>query len=404
MRVLLTTLLGLAFGLCLPGQSMVISTTDGDSIAGELLELLGTGREANLRVAVGGESRNLPLARIVALHGPGPSSLAGPVVHLVGGDLLRGDILSGDAAGELFTLQSNTLGQLRMPIDRLRAIVFAAGRDGDLARFTLPEDSDRDEALFRPARRGYDTIVGAIERFTASGVLFELPQRPEPRLFDYDGLAALALRGGIPREGTASAQLVTRAGDVLGVDLVDARDGQLTLDLEGGHRVVLGVADVASLAFLGSDRRFLSDLEPLRVEEQGTPFEQKSPPLYHYRGDRAAAGGFLVVGGQTHPKGLGTHSRCVLTYRVPDGFTKFECRVGIDDQVLNTPVRGVAEVLVRVGGEVVWGPTAVRSGEAAQNLGVIPVKPGDLITLQVDFGEGWFLGDRVDWLSPVLLE
>ena len=93
----------------------------------------------------------------------------------------------------------------------------------------------------------------------------------------------------------------------------------------------------------------------------------------------------------------------MLTYRVPDGFEKFHARVGIDDRVLETGVRGHAEVSVRQGEKVIWGPAVVRSAEPAQNLGVLKVEPGQLLTLVVDFGDGWFLGDRVNWLTPVFL-
>lgn len=110
-----------------------------------------------------------------------------------------------------------------------------------------------------------------------------------------------------------------------------------------------------------------------------------------------------MVGGLTHGKGLGAHSESTLRYRVPEGFGRFHALVGIDDGVLATSVRGSAIVSVSVDDQVVFGPQVVRGGESPRSVGPLPVGEGQLLTLRVEFGEGWFVGDRVDWVSPVLL-
>lgn len=385
------------------GQEVVITLTDASTVEGVITAIAGRGREANFRIEVEGGSRNVALARVLAVHGPAPEMSAGAVVHLVGGDQLRGEMRGGDAQGETFTLQSRSLGELRWPVDRLEAVVFPDGSEAGLDQFRIPEGASSDEAVFRKARRGYDTILGAIHRFTSRGVLFEWAEESQPELFRYDRLAAVALRGGVPRASPAAAQLVTRTGDVVSAGLVGFEAGRLVFTLEGEGTVSLPVAEVSALTFLGPDRRFLSDLQPTVVEERGTPFEEAATPLYPFRADRAAAGGFLVVGGRTYGKGLGTHSRCSLTFEVPAGFRAFHARVGVDDGVLETPVRGVAEVSVLVGDEIVWGPETVKGGQPPLNLGLVKVEAGQRLTLRADFGDGWFLGDRVDWLGAVLL-
>lgn len=394
--------LALAVSVAVPAQEMELTLTDGSVVTGELLEVLGRGPEANLRL--GPDSRTVALARVVAIHGAGPIPPDASVVRLVGGDELRGELRGGDDIGENFVVWSRSLGELQIPVDRLDVVVFPGATGVPNRRhFRLPEDSPADEALFRKARRGFDTITGAIHRFGPTGVLFEWSEAGEPQTFAYDSLSAICVRGGVPREGRASAQLVTGAGDVVGVDLAGMREGELLFQLEGERVVSVKPGGISALTFLGDDRRFLSDLEPLRVEERGTPFEEADTPLYTFRPDRAAAGGFLVVGRRAHGKGVGTHARCVLTYRVPDGFSGFHARVGIDDGVLGSGVRGQAEVSIKLGSRVLWGPQAVRSGEPAHNPGLLAVEPGELLTLEVDFGDAWFLGDRVDWLTPVFL-
>lgn len=391
-----------AFAVPAAGQQVGVTTTDGAVVVGKLTGIAGKGREANLQLVVGDQHRTVSLARVLAVHGPAPIPVGGAVVYLVGGDQLRGELRGGDTAGETFTVQSRSLGEMSVPIDRLRAVVLPDGRGAGPGAFEIPAEVGPDEALFRRAREGYDTILGAIHRFTSRGVLFEWAEESVPDLFRYDRLAAIALRGGAVRQEPASAQLITRTGDVMSVDLLDVRDDRFVFRVEGERELSLGVADLSALTFFGDDRRYLSDLEPEAVEERGTSFEQAAP-LYPFRRDRAASGGFLVADGFTHGKGLGTHSRSVLKFRVPEGFRAFHARVGIDDGVLQTSVRGSASVSVMVGDKVVFGPEIVRGGERPRDLGSVPVDAGQLLTLQVEFGEGWFLGDRVDWLTAVLI-
>jgi hypothetical protein len=119
---------------------------------------------------------------------------------------------------------------------------------------------------------------------------------------------------------------------------------------------------------------------------------------------RSLADGFLVVQGFTYGKGLGVHSKSVLTYRVPPGMSRFYARVAVDDEVKSLGVTGDADVVVRLGDQELFSAKGLRRGEAPRSLGVLRVAPGSLLTLEVDFGKGLFLGDRVDWLSAVFLK
>ncbi|MEM7202521.1 MAG: NPCBM/NEW2 domain-containing protein [Planctomycetota bacterium] len=387
-------------------QQVRVTLTDGALVHGVLRGLVGEAREAGLELDLGeAGTRRLPLARVLAVHGAPPEPAGDVLAHLVGGDEIRGALAGGDAAGESFTLQSRSLGTVIVPVDRLQTLLFparAAGRGP--AEFALPEGSEADEALFRPTARGFDVVVGAIHRFTPSGVLFEGSVGAEPRQFPYRDLGAVALRDGLPREAAADVHLVTRSGDALRLALRGLDGGMLRGVAEAERELEVPLSEIAALTLQRADRVYLSDLEPERVEEAGHAFGDDALPLYRYAEDRAATGGFLVAGGMPFGKGLGVHSRCSLTYRVPEGCDRFLAWVAIDDAVLETPVRGSAEVRVApAGGAVAFGPKTVRSGAAPAAVGPLAVTPGALLTLHVEFGEGWFVGDRVDWLQAVFL-
>lgn len=394
---------GLAF-MALLGQprtqEMIVSRRDGSQVKGAVLRLAGSGREASLVMGVAGREVETSLAQVLAIHGRGPSPVGSAMVSLVGGDHLRGELQGGDAAGETFTVVTRSLGPVSVALDRLAWIRFGGGTDA----LVVPEGVSEDEALFRHARRGLDTILGAIDRFTARGVMFEWGESEDPGLFAYSSLAGLALRGGDGPPAPAIAQLVTRSGDRVAVELAGLNDAGFDFVLEGGRRIGVARSNIAAITFFGPDRRFLSELEPVRIEEKSSHLPGDDGALFPYRRDRTVTGGFLVAGGYGYGKGLGVHARSVLTYRVPQGFGRFWVRAVMDDEVLKLPVRAEAVITIKLDNEVVFGPSPLRSGKPSRLIGPLPVRPGGLLTLEADFGVGWFVGDRVDWLLPVFLK
>ena len=92
-----------------------------------------------------------------------------------------------------------------------------------------------------------------------------------------------------------------------------------------------------------------------------------------------------------------------LVFKVPVGRAVFAARVAFDDTALQLPVRGSVDVTVRVGDAVVFQQKDLRAGAPPAPIGPVPVRAGDQVSLEVDFGGGRDLGDRVDWLLPVFL-
>jgi hypothetical protein len=350
----------------------------------------------------------LSFAEVLSLHLAVPKR-AGPVeAHLVGGDLIAGELRGGDGAGETFELRSPTLGTLTIPVDRLDVLVFRDRAGDALATdFRVPAGSDHDEALFVRARVGFDAMVGAIHRFgerevsfQTGGVADEAVVPPHP--VRYDALAAIALRGGVPRPRPAGAHLLTRSGDLVSVDVLGLSGKRFRFLLEGAREVAVAFEDIASLTFLAAGRVYLSDLDPVEVDESSY-FGEGGEPLLPWTRDRNVSGGYLVSGGIAHGKGVGAHSRSVLRWRVPEGVRHFTAAVGLDDEVLALPVRGDVRIAVLLDDTQLAALDSLRSGAPPRELGLLDVRPGALLTLEVDFGRGLDLGDRVDWLGAVFL-
>ena len=389
-------------------QSFQVTLVDGTTAEGRVVRVAGAGAEANLVLEAGAGPRSIPFARILGVHGqpPLPDREPSPaLVLLVGGDRFEGEITGGDAGGESLTIASRSLGPVQVPLDRLIGVRFprrpVAALDDDLR---LPDGADEDEALLRPAARGFDLLLGEIERFTSRGVAFRWAQARGERTYTFDDLAGIALRGGVDRKTRPTARLVTRSGDVVGVDWVGADATHMAVRMESGEEVRVPWTDVAAVSLLGAPRRHLSDLPPtLIVEGEPAPGGGRLPPLYPVGFDRSSTGVFLATLGRCHAKGIGMHSSTSVTFRVPDGCTKFLTFVAIGDEPLAGDVRGDVDVRIRLDKQVLFEKRSLRAGQDVTRPGVLDVVPGRMLTLEVERGRGLFIGDRVHWLSPVFL-
>jgi hypothetical protein len=102
--------------------------------------------------------------------------------------------------------------------------------------------------------------------------------------------------------------------------------------------------------------------------------------------------------------GLGVHARSALAWRVPEGVRALTGMVAVDDSALGLPVRGAVAVTIRQTDEVLLRIDELAAGTPPRALGRLAVRPGATLRLEVDFGPGLDLGDRVDWLGLTFLE
>lgn len=340
-----------------------------------------------------GDRQHVAAAAVLAIHGAPVVVPALASAHLAGGDVVRGTLSGGDASGDRLELLSPVLGPVPLLVDRL-SLLAAAGAP-PLLTLALPDGVE--EALFVRANIGFDVVAGTLHQFGAAGIRFQA-EGGEPRWFATGDYVALRLAGATAPAEPPSALLLTRTADRLGVRTASTTDEVWTLRGEGDADLRLRAGDLACLTFVGQGAVFASDLTPSEVRESSVDGDA----LWSWQRDRSALGGPLQVAGRAHGKGLGVHSRSRLAFRVPDGAAHFWTRVGIDDSSSELPLRADVDVAIEIDGKVAFQKRGLHSGEVV-DAGMLAVKPGGTLVLEVDFGRGRDLGDRVDWLSPVFL-
>lgn len=387
---------------------LVLAVSAGDSLRaqqasfevalrdGRVLPAANLGGEgARVRITpLQGDPVEVALAEVLALHGSAVEASRLPAAFLGGGEVVRGLVVGGDSGGDTLELQSAVFGRWTVRVDRLACLVFG-GLEPSLLE--LPDGSE--EVLFQKAALGFDRLVGSVHQFGEGGVRFQPDGQKEPRWYPARDIAGLRLRGAEPSKLDADAEVLTRSGDRLRVRLTGWQNGKLLLKLEDGRDWPLALKDLGCVQMLGGGAVFVSDLTPREVKEASPD----SDVLLPWRRDRSVTGSALAAGGFAHARGLGVHSQSRLSFEVPVGAAAFCTRVALDDSALALPVRGAVEVRVMAGTATLFEAKDLVAGAPPRATGLLPVKPGQLLTLEVDYGKGRDLGDRVDWLMPVFL-
>ncbi len=349
---------------------------------------------SGLELHADGGKRRVAIEDLVAVLGGGAARPTLSAAHLAGGEVVCGEVVGGDQAGHRLELQSPVFGRLGFDVDRLLALA-APGVQAP-QRLQLPTAVE--EALFVRAKVGFDVLAGTLHQFGEQGVRFQPDGAAAPRWYRVDDFVALRLSGATARPTPAAITLLTRVGDRVRVDLVRWGADRVMLQLEGKVQVTVAVADVAAMSF-HQGVVFVSDLPTAAVAEAGFDGEV----VYPFQRDHNVLGEPLVSGGRAHGKGLGVHSRSSLAFVVPPGCERFWTRVAFDDSAAALGLEPRANVQVLVGDQVVFAHQDLAAGQAPLDTGLVVVKPGQTVTLQVEPGRGRDLGDRVNWLSPVFL-
>ncbi|MCA9106363.1 MAG: NPCBM/NEW2 domain-containing protein [Planctomycetales bacterium] len=143
----------------------------------------------------------------------------------------------------------------------------------------------------------------------------------------------------------------------------------------------------------GAER--LALLTTLFALERNQSFSGKPLTLF-------SASGFQGTGDRVrvYSRGLAMRSQTRIVYRLPDGFERLVGVLGIDPDVRP---RGDVTVSIRGDGQVLWEGTL--SGSDPEPTGIdVSVEGIARLTVEIGFGEGADLGDRVHWCEPRLIK
>ena len=179
-------------------------------------------------------------------------------------------------------------------------------------------------------------------------------------------------------------------------DLKFSAPDRLSVKTQFGAQLDLPLTAVESLRFLGGCATYLSDITP--VEYKFEPFLDLEWPL---RRDRSVAGGFLSLGRVEYPKGLGTHSRSTVSYRLDGKFRRFQATIGIDDSAAG---RGSVVFAVLLDGKAAYKSDVLTGTSSAVTIERLDVTGAKLMTLLADYATDGDILDHADWCDALLIK
>lgn len=320
---------------------------------------------------------------------------SGPPTAIVYGrdkSQVRGEMLSlGD---ESISLRTSWTDEIKIPLVEVRGIRFPAVNAAEAqSKFDsrLADPAAEDTAVVLGREQGVSLIAGTAHGATDGKLGFAY--EGEERTISQARVAGLVFAAQPKRRAGASPYqlLHLTSGDRLTGVWSKIEDKALGLETAWGARLSLPREAVEKVEFRNGKVTFLSDLEPVSVEE--VPYFGR---LFPYRRDQALDGGPLKLKGKPYAKGLAVHSRSVLIYGIDGQYASFKALVGFDESAA-----GRGRVVVRVlgdGRELLAEPDLRSSGEP---LSVdVPIAGVKELALVVDFGEAEDTGDRVIWAEP----
>jgi hypothetical protein len=187
-------------------------------------------------------------------------------------------------------------------------------------------------------------------------------------------------------------------GNVFNCHQVSQANGSFSLHTPAGLTLDMPVPFVQRFDFSLGKLAYLSDLDPVRLEESPILAD-----LWHYRRDKNLEGAPLSLGGQTYAKGLALHSKTVIEYDV-EGYSSFRCLVGIDENV-----QGPAHAIIKLEADgqvklLEQAPPKITSTDAASDPTKqkkayhdvnLDIRGAKRLRITVDYGEDLDLGDHV---------
>jgi hypothetical protein len=323
-----------------------------------------------------------------------PTAASKAETFLIDAGRLRGDVVGLDA--ESLVLRTSWKTEIRLPLVRASGVWFGnvgpAGSRGDFDKQLAAPGAEDIVFLVAPDKTAAQ-ISGSVAGLSDGklNIRFEGADRSikQDRVL---GVVFAAHPKIAPPDGV-SQTLVLKTGDTISGRWVGLKDDTVELEMPWQARVSVPLAELSEIRGRNGKVVYLSDLEPSAVEEVGY-FGR----VIHWRRNQGFDDKPPTVKGRQPANLVAMHSRCVLTYPLDQQFDKFKATLAFDDSAGG---RGRVLCRVMVDGREVFSQPDVRADADPQTVDV-STAGGKQLTLEVDFGQGEDVGDRVLWTEPRL--
>lgn len=387
MRTLLIALLLVLPNTAAAQETWTLTTADFRNAPVTLKAI--DGKSVRVTDTAGGNERAVSIDDFLQLDRPSPPTAQQGkfALHLSAGDRVAGEPVA--LAGENLVWASALAGELRVPMSRIVALTRAG---------QPPPDGRTNEDVVSLSNG--DALRGIIAGIEGGKVLVQQPDAAEPTAVPIDSIGRISFAAtGAPMAdpGASSFRIRLADGSALPARAVTLADGKLSADLGDGKPRPIDLTRVAAIEQVNGPAAWLSGRLP--SESSYVPFFGTGQE-YPARMDASVDGSRdLRFGGQTFRRALGVHSRSTLTWPLDSSHAAFRTQYAVDERL---PLADMT-VRVRIGDRVVHEQKSVRAGTLSPVI-VVDLTGAKSLTLEVDYGSGADVQDRLVWLEPALLK
>jgi hypothetical protein len=397
-------ILSSAFCISAPAQDWTLSTADFRT---EQVTLKAIDEKGVHVVPAGGDKpqviapeaflqvdRAFAAAPAAAVSGPAAKFM----LHLVGGDRVGGEPVKVES--DKLAWKNAAVGELLIPLSRVGAMTKSGQSAPDLSG-TRAEDV--------VTLSNGDAVRGIVTALAGDRVQVKTGGADEPVAVPLDSVVSVrfATTGGGPKPMTSPGKdreyrvRLADGSSLVGASVSLAGDKLLLAIGAGGEPRPVPLASVAGIEQVNGPVSWLTSRQP--ADDVQVPFVSapgSTGPAWPTRTDGLdVAGQPIVVDGRTFTRALAVHAYSRVTYPLDGSFKAFRTRYGLNDSL----VRADVTVRIKVGEKVVHEAKNVKPGVLSPVVAVDLPADAKALTLEVDYGQGIDVEDRLNWIEPALL-
>jgi hypothetical protein len=321
------------------------------------------------------------------------------MLTLAGGDHVGGEPVKIE--DDRLTWRNASVGEIVIPLSQVAAIAKPNQMIDTSAKRT-------DDAVLLA---NGDRVTGVLTGISTDRVQIKSASAgadDPPTSVPLDSVISVQLASTAPTTGSADVKgnayrVRLDDGSSLVVSALKLAEDKLLVKFGGGSGAAaaerpITVSAVAGIEQVNGPVSWLTSRAP--SEDVQVPFVASAAGvLWRTRIDTDVTGAPLLVAGRTFKRGIGVHSYSRLVYPLDGAYKAFRTRYGINDSLTR------ADVTVRIlaGDKVVHEAKNVRPGVLSPVVVVELPLVAKTLTLEVDYGDGIDVEDRLNWLEPALL-
>ncbi|MGB0610140.1 MAG: NPCBM/NEW2 domain-containing protein, partial [Verrucomicrobiales bacterium] len=316
----------------------------------------------------------------------------GKVVLICGSELAVSKISLLD---EEFVLSVKELGEIKVPIDSVRALRFGKLRRGSrFQKALLDWDETREQdTIFISGGAELQEVEGLIEEFDSETLIFDRDDKLQ--MIPVNRAYGVVLASPLLKERERpSCVLSIKGGSRIRADIIKYINNEVSLSLIENIELSVSWERIKRITLRSPRLAYLSDLEPV---------DYKVSPIValkrNYQKDRTITGLPIKINDQEYDKGLGFASGMQLDFLNEGLYDLFVAEIGIDDDALGY---GDCEFVVMDRDEVLFR-ARVKGGEAAKLIKV-DITGRSRVSLRVDPGKDLDIADHADWADACFLQ